>query len=95
MVTIAAGPHVGKEAKVLHVGNGWVKLQLPSGGVVHMRKWDLRGEVPLKMRSPSKAPRADATAEPEPEPLPEPAPAPAPPKPRRNPLEEARERAET
>ena len=28
-VTIAAGPHLGKEARVLHVGNGWVKLQLP------------------------------------------------------------------
>ena len=60
-VKIAAGPHAGKEAKVLHVGNGWVKLQLPSSGgghsgaVVHLRKWDLDGEIPLKMRSPAKA----------------------------------------
>ena len=51
-VTIANGPHTGKECKVLHVGNGWVKLQLPSGTVMHMRKWDLHGDVPLKLRSP-------------------------------------------
>ncbi|KOO28567.1 hypothetical protein Ctob_014102 [Chrysochromulina tobinii] len=51
-VTIANGPHTGKECKVLHVGNGWVKLQLPNGTVMHMRKWDLHGDVPLKLRSP-------------------------------------------
>jgi len=56
-VTIANGPHSGKEAKVLHVGNGWVKLQLPSGSIVHMRKWDLHGDIPLKMRSPTKQPK--------------------------------------
>ena len=53
-VTISAGPHAGVEAKVLHVGNGWVKLQLPSGSVVHLRKWDLVGTIPLKLRSPTK-----------------------------------------
>ena len=37
-VTIAAGPQAGKEARVLHVGNEWVKLQLPNGSVVHLRK---------------------------------------------------------
>ena len=56
-VTIANGPNSGTEAKVLHVGNGWVKLLLPSGSVVHMRKWDLLGEIPLKLRSPSKVNR--------------------------------------
>jgi len=90
VVTIAAGPHLGKEARVLHVGNGWVKLQLPSGNVVHMRKWDLRGDVPLKMRSSPSKPRVEAApavaVEAE-------APAAAP-KGRRNPLEEAREREE-
>jgi len=60
-VTIANGPHSGKEAKVLHVGNGWVKLQLPSGSIVHMRKWDLHGDIPLKMRSPTKQPKQPAT----------------------------------
>ena len=53
-VTVRAGPHAGVEARVLHVGNGWVKLLLPSGAVVHLRKWDLSGEVPLKVRSPAK-----------------------------------------
>ena len=47
-----AGPHAGVEAKVLHVGNGWVKLQLPyGGGVVHLRKWDLSGAIVLQART--------------------------------------------
>ena len=55
-VQIAAGAHAGKTARVLHVGNGWVKLQLASDAstVLHLRKWDLVGEIPLKMRSPAR-----------------------------------------
>ena len=71
-VTIAAGPHMGVVAKVIHVGNGWVKLQLPSGAVVHLRKVDLDGNIPLKSKtarisaaelSPESQSQPDAKAE--------------------------------
>jgi hypothetical protein len=51
-VTVCAGAHAGEKAKVLHVGNGWVRVEVESGSVVHLRKWDLAGEIPSKLRSP-------------------------------------------
>lgn len=52
-VTVCAGAHAGEKATVLHVGNGWVRVAVESGAVVHLRKWDLSGEIPIKLRSPS------------------------------------------
>jgi len=85
-VTVAAGAHAGEKATVLHVGNGWVRLQLGSGAVVHLRKWDLQGEIPTKVRSPAVKPLAKVAV-----PAPEPA-APAGPSPRE---ERAAERERT
>ena len=42
MAKIMVGAHSGKEASVLHMGNGWVRLQLADGSQMNLRAQDLQ-----------------------------------------------------
>ena len=62
VVRILAGPRKGEEARVLHTGNGWVRLQLSDGAQTNLRSWDLEGYDP----PPASASRPAAAARPKP-----------------------------
>ena len=43
---VVPGGRGREEARVLHTGNGWVRLQLSDGAQTNLRSWDLEGYDP-------------------------------------------------